>query len=246
MNVELETRSVVYNMDCMEGMKQYPDKYFDLAVVDPPYGINADKAQNNAALSRLKANGKSKSGRGWKLYKDTEWDKETPDYEYWIELFRVSKNQIVWGANYMTDFLPPSMGWIIWDKQQRDFSLADGEMAWTSFNKAMRFFDMSRGKALAKNNEEGGRFHPTQKPIKLYDFCFQFAKVEAGAKILDTHGGSMSSVIACLKGGYNITCFEIDREYYNKGKKRIEAFISQGNLFMEKPEIKFIDTCSTK
>jgi DNA modification methylase len=223
--------SEVYLMDCVEGMKHYPDNYFDLAVVDPPYGINADKAQNNAALSRLKANGKSKAGRGWKLYKDTEWDKETPDYEYWVELFRVSKNQIVWGANYMTDFLPPSMGWIIWDKQQRDFSLADGEMAWTSFNKAMRFFDMSRGKALAKNNEEGGRFHPTQKPVSLYDFCFDFAKLEAGAKVLDTHLGSGSSRISANKNKLNFVGFEIDEDYFKKQEKRYADFTSQLRMF---------------
>ena len=121
------------NCDCMELMKEYPDKYFDLAIVDPPYGIGADKAQNNAAQSRIKSNGTSKAGRGWKLYKETDWDSNVPTGEYWDELFRVSNNQIVWGGNYMSEFLPASMGWVVWDKMQRDFSLADGELAWSFF-----------------------------------------------------------------------------------------------------------------
>ena len=222
--------SVVYNEDCVEALKRFPDKYFDLAVVDPPYGIGADKAQNNAAMQRIKAEGKSKAGRGWKLYADTDWDNETPNAEYWQELFRVSKNQIVWGGNYFTDYLPPSMGWIMWDKGQRNFSLADGELAWTSFNKALRIFEMSRGKALAKNNEQGGRFHPTQKPEMLYSWILQnYAK--AGDLILDTHLGSGSSRIAAYKGGFNFVGFEIDAEYYEKQEKRFNDFKSQLRLF---------------
>ena len=222
--------SVVYNEDCVQGLKRFPDKYFDLAIVDPPYGIGADKTQNNAAQQRIKANGKSKAGRGWKLYADTDWDNEIPTAEYWAELFRVSKNQIVWGGNYFTEYLPPSMGWIVWDKGQRDFSLADGEMAWTSFDKAMRIFEMSRGKALAKNNEQGGRFHPTQKPEMLYDWILQnYAK--EGNLILDTHVGSGSSRIACEKGGFNFIGFEIDKEYYEKQEKRFKNHSMQQRLF---------------
>ena len=222
--------SIVYNEDCIEGMKRYPDKYFDLAVVDPPYGIGADKAQNNAALSRIKAEGKSKAGRGWKLYHKTDWDNEIPTAEYWEELFRVSKNQIVWGGNYFTEYLPPKMGWILWDKGQRDFSLADGELAWTSFDKALRIFQMSRGKALAKNNETGGRFHPTQKPVALYDWIFKkYAK--EGDKILDTHLGSGSSRIAAYKHGLDFTAFELDKEYFDAQEKRFKQFISQQTLF---------------
>ena len=145
----------------------------------------------------------------------------------------------------MTEFLPPSRCWIFWDKGTGDNSYADGELAWTSFDKVVKKFSKFWSGGNAKEKFDIDRIHPTQKPIQLYEWILMnYAK--EGDKILDTHGGSMSSVIACLKGGYNITCFEIDREYYNKGKKRIEAFISQGNLFMEKPEIKFIDTCSTK
>jgi len=222
--------SEVYLEDCVKALKRYPDNHFDLAIVDPPYGIGADKAQNNAALSRIKAEGKSKAGRGWKLYHETDWDNETPTAEYWAELFRVSKNQIVWGGNYFTEYLPPSMGWILWDKGQRDFSLADGELAWTSFNKALRIFEMSRGKALAKNNEQGGRFHPTQKPEMLYDWILKnYAK--EGNLILDTHLGSGSSRIAAYKGGFNFVGFEIDQEYYEKQEKRFNDFKSQLRLF---------------
>ena len=222
--------SVVFLEDCVQGLKRFSDNYFDLAIVDPPYGIGADKAQNNAALSRIKAEGKSKAGRGWKLYHETDWDNETPTAEYWDELFRVSKNQIVWGGNYFTEYLPPSMGWILWDKGQRDFSLADGELAWTSFNKALRIFEMSRGKALAKNNEQGGRFHPTQKPEMLYDWILKnYAK--EGDLILDTHIGSGSSRIACNKGGFNFTGFEIDKDYYEAQEKRFKNFVSQLRMF---------------
>ena len=222
--------SIVYNEDCVKGMKRYPDKHFELAIVDPPYGIGADKAQNNAALSRIKAEGKSKAGRGWKLYQKTDWDNETPTSEYWAELFRVSKNQIVWGGNYFTEYLQPSMGWILWDKGQRDFSLADGELAWTSFNKALRIFEMSRGKALAKNNEQGGRFHPTQKPEMLYDWILQkYAK--QGDKILDTHLGSGSSRISAYKNGFDFTAFELDKDYFIAQEKRFNNFKSQLTLF---------------
>ena len=222
--------STVYLMDCIEGMKCYPDKYFDLAIVDPPYGIGADKAQNNAAMQRIKAEGKSKAGRGWKLYADTDWDNEIPTIEYWEQLFRVSKNQIVWGGNYFTEYLPPSMGWIVWDKGQRDFSLADGELAWTSFNKALRIFEMSRGKALAKNNEEGGRFHPTQKPVALYRWLLQnYAK--PGQLILDTHSGSGSCAIACQLEKFDFIAIEKDQEYHAASVKRLDEVRSQGMLF---------------
>lgn len=133
----------LYNGDCMEVMKTFKDKQFDLAIVDPPYGINFAKTH---------------TGKGWTVRESKDWDKEIPPPEYWQELFRVSKNQIVWGANYMTEYLPPKMGWIVWDKGQRNFSLADGELAWTSFDKAMRIFTFARARALKE-----GKIHPTQK-----------------------------------------------------------------------------------
>ena len=216
-----------YNGDCMDLLKQTPDKYYDLALVDPPYGIGADKAQNNAALSRIKAEGKSKAGRGWKLYHETDWDNETPTDEYWAELFRVSKNQIVWGGNYFTKYLPPKMGWILWDKGQRDFSLADGELAWTSFDKALRIFETSRGKALARNNETGGRFHPTQKPVQLYEWILKHYANE-NDRILDTHLGSGSIAIAIDKANTldkkNLTFvgIELDPHYFQAAVERFK------------------------
>ena len=212
--------SVVYNEDCIQVMKRYPNKFFDLAVVDVPYGIGEDGASNHSRNKLAKAT----------KYTPKSWDSKAPDKEYFDELIRVSKNQIVWGGNYFTDYLPPSMGWIMWDKGQRDFSLADGELAWTSFNKALRIFEMSRGKALAKNNEQGGRFHPTQKPEMLYSWILQnYAK--AGDLILDTHLGSGSSRIAAYKGGFNFVGFEINEHYYEKQEKRFKDFISQLRLF---------------
>lgn len=197
--------------DCMEGMKQYPDKYFDLAIVDPPYGINFAKTH---------------TGKGWTVRESKDWDKEIPPSEYWEQLFRISKNQIVWGGNYMTEFLQPSMGWIFWDKGQRNFSLADGELAWTSFNKALRVYEYSRAKL---NNNRGG-LHPTEKPIDLYRWILQkYAK--QGDKILDTHVGSGSSRIACYDYGFDFTGFEIDKDYWEAQEKRFQNHIAQLKLF---------------
>ena len=226
------------NCDCMLHMKDIPDKFYDLAIVDPPYGIGADVAQNNTAEQRIKANGKSKAGRGWLLYKKTDWDNQIPMIEYWEQLFRISKNQMVCGGNYFIKYLYPSMGWVVWNKMQRDFSLADGELIWTSFDVALRIFDLSRGESLADNNNGGKRFHPTQKPVKLYKWLLKnYAKPEF--KIIDSHGGSMSSVIACIDGGFEMTCFEIDKDYYDSAEQRIESYFNQLNIFNEKPEIIF-------
>ena len=220
--------SVVYNEDCVEGLKRYADNHFDLAIVDPPYGIGfSSKKQSNF-------------GKGGINHEYKGWDEEIPKADYWEQLFRVSKNQIVWGANYMTDYLKPSRCWISWYKMQ-EFSTNEFELAWTSFDETCKQFNLSRVQAYAGSN----KIHPTEKPIKLYDWCLnKFAK--QNHLILDTHAGSMSSVIACLKGGFNITAFEIDKEYFEKGKKRVETFLSQGNLFMEKQQINFIDTCSNE
>lgn len=212
-------------MDCMELMAQYPDKHFDLAIVDPPYGIGADKAQNNTAKRRIAANGTSKSGRGWKLYKETEWDASPPCADYFGELFRVSKNQIIWGANYYPQHLQPSMGWVFWDKGQREFSLADGELAFTSFKKALRVFEYSRGAALA----EGERIHPTQKPVALYSWLLaKYAK--PGDTILDTHMGSGSIAIACHYAGHHLTACELDEEYFDAACERITNATKQTTL----------------
>ena len=222
---------VITNEDNMELMSRYEDNYFDLAIVDPPYGIDADKKQNAAAEARKKANGKSKAGRGWKEYKKTEWDNEIPKEAYFKELFRVSKKQIIWGGNYFPYIWEFSNSFILWNKMQREFSLADGELAWYSEkNKAMRTFDFSRGGALADNNKNGGRLHPTQKPVKLYEWLLMnYAK--EGNKILDTHLGSGSIAIACHNLGYHLTACELDKDYYEAAMKRIEQHKAQLTIF---------------
>ena len=221
----------ITNEDNMELMARYEDNYFDLAIVDPPYGIGADKAQNAAAENRIKANRKNKSGRGWKQYKQTNWDNEIPTNEYFNQLFRVSKKQIIWGGNYFKYLWNFSNSFIIWNKMQREFTLADGELAWFSeTNKAMRIFDLSRGGALADNNKNGGRLHPTQKPVKLYEWLLMnYAK--QGYKILDTHLGSGSIAIACHNLGYDLTACELDKEYYNAAMKRINEHKQQIRMF---------------
>ena len=215
------------NEDCMDLLKRTPDKYYELSIVDPPYGIGADKAQNAAAEQRKNAKGNSKAGRGWKEYKFSDWDNETPTDEYFDELFRVSKKQIIWGGNYFKYIWNYSNSFLIWNKMQRDFSLADGELAWYSeTNKAMRTFDFSRGGALANNNKNGGRFHPTQKPVKLYEWILMnYAK--EGDKILDTHRGSASLDIACYNLGFDLVTCEIDTDYFNDGNKRLKQHQNQ-------------------
>ena len=208
--------SEVYLEDCVTALKRYADNHFDLAIVDPPYGIGAENHAENA-------------DNGWKQWDKKDWDSSIPNEEYFTELFRVSKNQIIWGGNYFANLLPNSQGWIFWDKGQRNFSLADGELCWTSFKKSTRVFEMARVKAKASIGYE--KIHPTQKPVELYDFCLNFAKLEQGNLILDTHLGSGSSRIAAYKGGFNFVGFEIDAEYYEKQEKRFNDFKSQLRLF---------------
>ena len=201
----------------MQLMARYPENYFELAIVDPPYGIG-------------ESGGDKKRNRGYKrIVKHTkkEWDSKTPDQDYFNELRRVSKNQIIWGGNYMIDkILTPKMGWIFWDKRiGGDFS--DGELAWTSFDKALRMFSYSH-----VGDTKGGhaRIHPTQKPVALYKWLLtNYAK--EGDKILDTHLGSFSSVIACLDMGFEITGCELDKEYFQNGMKRVNTFKQQLKLF---------------
>jgi site-specific DNA-methyltransferase (adenine-specific) len=208
--------SEVYLEDCVTALKRYADNHFDLAIVDPPYGIGAENHAGNV-------------DNGWKQWTKKSWDSSIPDAEYFEQLFRVSKNQIIWGGNYFASLLPNSQGWIFWDKGQRNFSLADGELCWTSFKKSLRVFEMARAKAKASIGYE--KIHPTQKPVELYDFCLNFAKLEQGNLILDTHLGSGSSRIAAYKGGFNFVGFEIDKEYYEKQEKRFNDFKSQLRLF---------------
>ena len=198
------------NADCMEGMAQIPDKYFDLAIVDPPYGIDINK-----------------SGRvGHYGGKGKTWDSNTPDEAYFKELFRVSKEQIIWGANYFE--MKPTRCFLIWDKQQPEgVSFASCEYAWTSFDRSAKTFYKS-----PINAEKGNRFHPTQKPVALYKWLLKnYAK--PGDKILDTHVGSASSLIACHDLDFEYLGFELDPDYYRMATERLERHKAQLNMFID-------------
>ena len=209
-----EYKSEVFLMDCVEGMKMYEDDYFDLAIVDPPYGIG------HSLLS-----GESRGSKFIRNERHVDWD-ILPKKEYFDELFRVSKNQIIWGGNYFIEHLTNTKGMVIWDKMQ-EFSGSDFEFAWTSFNNPSKAYRKSRVEAYSKMN----KIHPTQKPIGLYQFCLNYASVTKGDKILDTHLGSGSSRIAAKTYDLNFTGFEVDIDYYNKSNKYYEDFVSQLTLF---------------
>jgi site-specific DNA-methyltransferase (adenine-specific) len=207
----MSERIKIYNEDNMELMSRFPDKYFDLAIVDPPYGIGEDGGRCRTRGS-LKTNGIKKG-----------WDNERPGIMYFKELMRVSKNQIVWGGNYFSDLLPASRCWLYWQKDMGgDFS--DGELAWTSFDKVLKQF--------RKRSETFERIHPTQKPVALYKWLLKnYAK--EGDKILDTHLGSGSIAIACHDYGFDLTACELDKDYYEAAMKRIGNHQKQKSLFAE-------------
>lgn len=210
--------SEVYLMDCVAGLRHYPDNYFDLAVVDPPYGINISNGGSYYILKGKRPNNP---------HTKKDWDKSIPPPEYFKELFRVSKNQIVWGGNYMTEYLHPSRCWIFWNKVKFVDNYADGELAWTSFDANTKKVEIQHHGFLTK---DGTSIHPTQKPVMLYEWIYQkFAKT--GDLILDTHCGSQSSRIAADKAGLNFVGFEIDEEYFNAANKRFDNFKSQTRLF---------------
>jgi len=202
--------NVVYHEDCMEGLKRFPDNYFDLAVVDPPYGIGYAKRKSKTKTSKIQ-------------YTPKDWDNKTPNIEYWDELFRVSKNQIVWGGNYFE--LPTTRCFIVWDKcQPEGLDQAMCEMAWTSFNKSAKIYKTSIQQI------QFTRIHPTEKPIILYEWIYKNYTSE-GNLILDTHLGSGSSRIAAHKAGLSFVGFEIDAEYYAAQEKRFKTFTSQLRMF---------------
>ena len=210
-----------YNMDCMEGMKEFPDKYFELAIVDPPYGINI-----NMNMGRKKGQPKR--------HTEKDWDNSIPNDDYFNELFRVSRNQIIWGGNYFP--LPLTKSWIFWDKKVPEgVSFADGELAWTSFDKTLIKARVPYSGFQGMDN--GGKIHPTQKPVKLYEWLlYNYAK--KGDKILDTHVGSASSLIACHNLGFQYVGFELDKEYYEKSLDRLETAKKQVSILdvIEKQE----------
>lgn len=201
-----------YNMDCMDGMKEFPDKYFELAIVDPPYGINV-----NHNMGRRRGDKKSD-------YKKVKWDDKPPDKSYFNELIRVSKNQIIWGANHFIEHIKfNSSCWIVWDKLfSEDVSFASFELAYTSFN--------TPSKRYALSQQQQNRIHPTQKPILLYKWLLS-KYANKGDKILDTHVGSASSLMACHELGFDYVGFELDKEYFDKATERLELAKAQMSIF---------------
>lgn len=209
--MKVTDKITITNEDNMELMKRYPDKYFDLAIVDPPYGIGM---------------GGGKIGNSKKDYKQFAGeDNSIPDKEYFKELFRVSKNQIIWGANYMIEHLYPTSCFLVWDKvQPQDFTMAMAEFAWASFNSPAK---------ICKKRIVGAddvRLHPTQKPVYLYKWILDLYGKD-NPKILDTHLGSGSIAIACHDYDFELTACELDKEYYDKAIERIKNHVSQQRLF---------------
>ena len=208
--------------DCMNVMRDYDDNHFDLAIIDPPYGIGEDGAKNHSRGLLAKAT----------RYTPKNWDKSPPTKEYFDELIRISKNQIIFGANHFISRIPyDSSCWVVWDKENGATDFADCELAWTSFKSAVRKFRFRWNGMLQedmKNKEI--RIHPTQKPVKLYEWLLHNYS-EKGQKILDTHLGSGSIAIACHYFGCDLVGVEIDEEYYNKAKHRINELTKQETLW---------------
>jgi len=214
----------ITNEDNMALMARYPDNYFDLAIVDPPYGIdfsNFNRTNKASDGTRVKAN----------KYKNSNWDNSIPNDEYFIELIRVSKNQIVWGGNYFPILWNNGCkGFIFWYKGNPVPNFADGELAWTSFNKVAKQFDFRYYGALQGKTSAEDKIHPTQKPKELYKWLLDnYAK--ENDKILDTHLGSGSIAIACHDYGFNLTACELDKEYFEKAMQRINNHVAQQKLF---------------
>ena len=207
----------ITNEDNMRLMARYEDNHFDLAIVDPPYGIG---------ISGQKENKKGKKSDR-KYHKEKNWDNAIPTKEYFNELQRVSKNQIIWGANYFVEHLTKgTKGWIVWDKGQHGLTMSDCELAYSSFQKPTRVFIQNRCILM----QEGGTIHPTQKPVKLYEWLLMnYAK--EGYKILDTHLGSGSIALACHNLKYDLTACELDKEYFDSAMIRLKRHQQQLTMF---------------
>ena len=213
--------------DCMESMATFPDGHFDLAIVDPPYGI--DVASNETF-----GMGRKSMRYTATRYTRKSWDTIKPTAEYFADLRRVSLNQIVWGYNYFSDLLPPCRGVVFWDKQIGDNNFSGGELAWTSYDRPLKIFRHYHGGNRVSNNyaiaKDNARIHPTQKPVKLYNWILtNYAK--PGQRVLDTHMGSGSIAIAAHYFGVHLTACEIDPDYYAAAMERIDRETRQGHFF---------------
>lgn len=211
-----EMKNTIIHADCMDIMRDIPDGYFELAVVDPPYGISFSKDVNKIT--------------GGIKYESKDWDTTTPDKKYFDELFRISKNQIIWGGNYFIEYLKNTRCFIVWDKNNGKSNFADCEIAWTSFDSSIRKIKITWCGNSAKIQEKANKIHPTQKPISLYRWILQnYAK--SGDKIIDTHSGSGSLACACHLEKFDFLAIEKDIDYYNNSVKRLDELRSQGSLF---------------
>ena len=211
-----------YLIDCMEYMATLPDKAFELAICDPPYGISYARGKNGWGVCENRP-----------TLENVKWDKSVPSKDYFDELFRVSKNQIIWGGNYFTDKVDVSKCWIVWDKcngTENKSVFADCELAWTSFKKVCRMFRLRQMGFISDTNDDA-RIHPTQKPTELYAYLMKnYAK--EGDRILDTHLGSGSSRIAAYDLGFDFVGCEIDKDYFDAQEERFAAHIAQQSLFV--------------
>jgi len=219
----------ITNEDNMQLMARYEDNHFDLAIVDPPYGIGYDG--NTTVKGKA---GKASTFSNKQHHKKKDWDSERPSLEYFTELQRVSKNQIIWGGNYFADLLPAKKGWIYWDKKitnANNTNYSDGELAWTSFDCVLRKFIYDWiGFGYLNNLQKEKKIHPTQKPVKLYEWLLMnYAK--DGDKILDTHLGSGSIAIACHNLKFDLTACELDKDYYEAALKRLKIHEQQLTMF---------------
>lgn len=243
MNCDTVLWPELYNIDCMELMAMYPDKFFDLAIIDPPYGLGEDGSKYRSRIGRgtKQRNGDVHVVRK-SAYADIQsaWDDSPPSKDYFIELFRVSKNQIIWGANHFIANIPNSNSpcWIVWDKVNGASHYADCELAWTSYKTAVRQFrfmwqGMFQGKSIEEGHIQQGnkrlnepRIHPTQKPVALYKWLLS-KYAEPGMRILDTHLGSASIALACMDMGYALTACELNKSYFELALSRVTAHYSK-------------------